>query len=84
MVLHVGAGLFASSFLRVVSVDLGMDYRNVLTLPMVPDQLEAAITRLGVIPGVEAVAEVDQNVPTRGGDDALQPEGSWTRREPPG
>ena len=67
VVLLVGTGLFASSFLRVVSVDLGMDYRNVLTLPMVRDRLDAAIARLSAIPGVEAVAAVDQNVPLAGG-----------------
>jgi predicted permease len=63
VVLLVGAGLFASSFLRFLSVDLGMDHRNVLSLPMMRDHLDAAIDRLGRIPGVEAVAAIDQNIP---------------------
>ena len=31
--LLVGAGLFVSSFIRLMRVDLGLDYRNVLTVP---------------------------------------------------
>jgi putative ABC transport system permease protein len=33
VMLLVGAGLFASSFIRLMRVDLGLDYRNVLTVP---------------------------------------------------
>ena len=36
VVLLVGAGLFLTSFARVTSVDLGLDYRNVLTLQVRP------------------------------------------------
>ena len=33
MVLLAGAGLFVSSFVRLMRIDLGLDYRNVLTVP---------------------------------------------------
>ena len=36
VVLLVGAGLFVSSFLRVINVNLGLDYRNVLTVGVNP------------------------------------------------
>jgi putative ABC transport system permease protein len=36
VVLLVGSGLFVSSFARLIGVDLGLDYRNVLTFPAYP------------------------------------------------
>jgi len=36
VVLLVGAGLFAASFARLMSVEIGLDYRNVVTLPIFP------------------------------------------------
>ncbi len=36
VVLLVGAGLFLSSFIRVSSVSIGLDYHNVLTVPVNP------------------------------------------------
>ncbi len=63
VVLLVGAGLFTSSFLQVTGIDLGMDYRNVLTLPMRRESLDAAIEKISQVPGVDAVAAIDQNVP---------------------
>jgi predicted permease len=34
VVLLVGAGLFVSSFVRLMRIDLGLDYHNVLTVPV--------------------------------------------------
>ena len=36
VILLVGAGLFVASFTRLMRIDLGLDYRNVLTLPVYP------------------------------------------------
>ena len=36
MVLLVGAGLFITSFVRLVNVEIGLDYRNVMTLGVYP------------------------------------------------
>jgi putative ABC transport system permease protein len=36
VVMLVGSGLFVSSFVRLTSVDLGFDYRSVLTFPVYP------------------------------------------------
>ena len=36
VVLLVGAGLFVTSFARLMSVPIGLDYRNVVTLPIWP------------------------------------------------
>ena len=36
VVLLVGAGLFVASFARLMSVPIGLDYRNVVTLPIWP------------------------------------------------
>jgi len=76
-VLLVGAALFAASFLRVTSIDLGLDYRNVLTLrlrPLVrptdvnPGQapLLRALERVRAIPGVEMAALGGNGLPLRG------------------
>jgi predicted permease len=35
-ILLAGAGLFIASFARLMSVDVGLDYRNVLTIPVYP------------------------------------------------
>jgi putative ABC transport system permease protein len=82
VLLLVGAGLFISSFVRFTSVDLGIDMKNVFTIsaylnyrdpswrergrPMVADVL----SRLQKLPGVEAVAGVDNGLPLSG---------SWSR-----
>ena len=36
LVLLVGAGLFVVSFARLMAIDIGINYRNVLTVPMYP------------------------------------------------
>ena len=82
VLLLVGAGLFISSFMRFTSVDLGIDMKNVFTIsaylnyrdpswrergrPMVADVL----SRLQKLPGVEAVAGVNNGLPLSG---------SWSR-----
>ena len=76
-VLLVGAALFATSFVRVTSIDLGLDYHNVLTLrlrPLVrptdvnPGQapLLRALERVRAIPGVELAALAGNGLPLRG------------------
>ena len=76
-VLLVGAALFATSFVRVTSIDLGLDYQNVLTLrlrPLVrptdvnPGQapLLRVLERVRAIPGVELAALGGNGLPLRG------------------
>jgi predicted permease len=55
VILLVGAGLFVSSFVRLMNVDLGLDYSNVITVDVYPridfqspkDQLDAQFARAG-------------------------------------
>lgn len=76
-VLLVGAALFAMSFVRVTSINLGLDYHRVLTLrlrPLVrptdvnPGQapLIRALERVRAIPGVEMAALAGNGLPLRG------------------
>jgi predicted permease len=76
-VLLVGAALFATSFVRVTRIDLGLDYHDVLTLrlrPLVrptdvnPGQapLLRALERVRAIPGVEVAALGGNGLPLRG------------------
>lgn len=76
-VLLAGAVLFATSFLRVTRIDLGLDYRDVLTLrlrPLVrptdvnPGQapLLRVLDRVRAIPGVEVAALGGNGLPLRG------------------
>jgi len=76
-VLLVGAALFATSFLRVTRVDLGLDYHDVLTLrlrPLVrptdanPGQgpLLRTLDHVRAIPGVEVAALGGNGLPLRG------------------
>src|SRR5205823_13354625 len=75
-VLLVGAALFATSFVRVTSIDLGLDYHNVLTVrlrPLVrptdvnPGQaaLLRVLERVRLIPGVEVAALAGNGLPLR-------------------
>ena len=82
IVLLVGAGLFVSSFVRVTRVDLGLDYRNVLTVPAqirfrtfaertqaaerAAVMLPAVLERVRGIPGVDAAAAISGGVPLSG------------------
>jgi putative ABC transport system permease protein len=55
VILLVGAGLFVSSFVRLMNVDLGLDYSNVVTVDVYPridfnapkPELDAAMARTG-------------------------------------
>ena len=63
VVLLVGAGLFVSSFVRLMNVDLGLDYSNIATISVYPridfgapkDQVDAALAKSGA--QVQAVLE---------------------------
>ena len=82
-ILLVGAGLFLSSFSHVMRVDLGLDHRNVRTVPAhvrfasfeertraaerASVMLPAALERVRTIPGVEAAAAIAGGVPLSGG-----------------
>jgi putative ABC transport system permease protein len=85
VVLLVGAGLFLGSFARLMRVDVGLDYRNVLALSVglrVPPGQFAEVVKRGnayvqqmvdavsSVPGVEAVATVNGGLPLTG---------SWSR-----
>ena len=79
IVLLVGAGLFVSSFIRLMRVDLGLDYQNVLTVPAhvqfrsfqertkaaarAAVLLPAVLERVKALPGVEEVAAIAGGVP---------------------
>jgi predicted permease len=77
-VLLIGAGLFVTSFVHVTTIDLGLDYRNALTLrlrPLVrfgdvhnPGQapLGRVLNRVRAIPGVELASLADNGLPLRG------------------
>jgi predicted permease len=77
-VLLIGAGLFVTSFLRVTTIDLGLDYRNVLTLRLRPlvrpgdvhnpgqSPLLRALERVRAIPGVELASLAANGLPLRG------------------
>lgn len=76
VVLLTGAGLILRSFARLVSVDLGFDTANVLTLEVEPLDQAAAIRRqyyaalaeaLRSLPEVVAVGAIDQQALTGGG-----------------
>jgi predicted permease len=67
VVLLVGAGLFASSFIRVMNVDLGLDHRHVIRVHVRGGILDDVLKRLPNVPGVEAVGALDQNEPLGSG-----------------
>jgi len=81
VVLVVGAGLFVSSFVRVLSVDLGINIENVVAVGVNPKidrsnidgarerampLTEAVLARLAAAPGVVAVAAVGSGSPLSG------------------
>jgi predicted permease len=83
VLLLVGAGLFVSSFNRLMRVDLGLDYHNVLTVPAqvrfasfeqrtkaagrAAIMLPAVLDRVKTLPGVEEAAAISGGVPLSGG-----------------
>ncbi len=84
-VLLVGAGLFVGSFVKLLLVDLGFDYRNVLAMNVVVPAatgseedvrlrkqqfLGELLTSVGELPGVEGAAAVSGGLPLSG---------SWSR-----
>ena len=85
VVLLVGAGLFVGSFVRLMRIDAGFDYRNVLVqnvgLRVLPGQFTEALKRGNAyvdqmldavrrVPGVDGVAAVSGGLPLTG---------SWSR-----
>jgi predicted permease len=69
VILLVGAGLFVSSFVRLMNVDLGLDYSNVVTISVYPRidftepkaQLDADLAKTGV--QVQAVLDRMRGLP---------------------
>jgi predicted permease len=88
VVLLVGAGLFVSSFVRLVTVDLGLDYHNVLTVGVNPrldtgdpNAFKIAETRTPVLMDdalrrIRAIPGVETASATQGGTPLS---GSWYR-----
>jgi putative ABC transport system permease protein len=82
LVLLVGAGLMIRSFLKLYSLDIGVDTTHVLTMRTVLSEtkypkpearqqfFDALVTRLRSVPGV-AGASVASNLPMQGGDRRL-------------
>jgi predicted permease len=81
VVLLVGSGLFLTSFARVIHVNLGLDYRDVLTVQVrvleMPTDLQKAsqrnrqllvnvLDRVRAIPGVDVAALLGGGLPLRG------------------
>ena len=84
IVLLLGAGLLMRTFVKLLSVDLGFDPKNVLVAPLsfpqrqtaaTPDQrhlYRQIIDRVGAIPGVRAVAISNGPPPVAGVSSGLQ------------
>ncbi len=81
MTLLVGTGLFATSFLRVTSIDIGLDYSHLLAFHVRADtprgnvdgteraqaQIRDLIARVRAIPGVADAAVMQGGTPLTGG-----------------
>jgi len=71
VVLLVGTALLLTSFARLMRVDVGLDYRNVLLVDVRPksagtvgaSHLENVLARVSSLPGVEAAAIATGNIP---------------------
>jgi predicted permease len=59
--LVVGAGLLSASFVRLISVDLGLDYRGVLTMSVTP-VVTGATQPLRTAAGIRAMEDVLQRI----------------------
>lgn len=88
VILLVGAGLFVSSFVRLTSINIGLDHRNVLTVPVYPPfvfsdqaQREAGMARaeLLVPQAVERIRQLPGVVSVGGIANGLPLSGSWSR-----
>jgi predicted permease len=93
IVLLVGAGLMIRSFLKMYTLDLGMDIRNLMTMRIqiqtdtkykTPEERRAfydsLVTKLAAIPGVEA-ASLTSSVPPQGaGSRGFEIEGRPARK----
>jgi predicted permease len=76
VVLSIGAGLFITSFARVMRVDVGLDYQQVLVANVRGEadvsQRARLVDRVRGIPGVEAAAMKTSNVPFWGSYSSMQ------------
>ncbi len=72
VVLLVGTALFLTSFARLIRIDVGLDYRNVLMVDVRPRPVAGAAAATGIanvlkrisgIPGVETAAVASSNLP---------------------
>jgi putative ABC transport system permease protein len=88
VVLLVGAGLFLSSFVRLTSINIGLDHRNVLTVPVYPPfvfsdatQRAAGMARaeLLVPQAIERVRQIPGVVNVGAIANGLPLSGSWSR-----
>jgi putative ABC transport system permease protein len=90
VVLSIGAGLFITSFARLMRVDIGMDYQRVLVADVRREadvsRLARILERVRGIPGVEAVAMKTSNVPFSGSSSSTgidipgrDPQPAWSR-----
>ena len=78
VILLVGAGLFVSSFVRLMRVDVGFDYHNVLTVPVYPRAddprwqvpalllISDIVSRVKQVSGVDSVASISGGLPLLG------------------
>ena len=88
VVLLVGAGLFLSSFVKLTNVNIGLDYRNVLTVPVFPPfvfsdvtQREAGMARaeLLVPQAIERVQQIPGVLGVGAIANGLPLSGNWSR-----
>lgn len=78
VILLVGAGLFVSSFVRLMRVDVGFDYHKVLTVPVYPRAgdprwkvagpllIGDIVSRVKQVSGVDSVASISDGLPLLG------------------
>ncbi len=88
VILLVGAGLFLASFARLISIDVGLDYRNVLAVPVYPPfqfsdpaQREAGMARAEqLVPqAIERVSALPGVLKVGAISNGLPLSGSWSR-----
>lgn len=88
VVLLVGAGLFLTSFVRLTSINLGLDHRNVLTVPVYPPfvfsdatQREAGMARADLLvpQAIERVRQLPGILTVGAIANGLPLSGNWSR-----